>query len=41
MFETLKRLYDAGRLDSAGLDRAVKIGWITPAQAQEIQGVVK
>lgn len=36
MFETLKRLYGAGKLDEAGLERAVVKGWITEAQAEEI-----
>jgi hypothetical protein len=29
MFERLKRLYKEGRIDEAGLEAAVKKGWIT------------
>lgn len=36
MFETLKRLYDAGKLSVIGLSNAVIKGWITEAQKQEI-----
>ena len=38
MFETLKRLYDNGKLTSDGLNNAVAKGWITQAQADEIRG---
>ncbi|MEG1578159.1 MAG: XkdX family protein [Oscillospiraceae bacterium] len=41
MFERLKRLFDEKRIDGAGLSRAVTLGWITQAQADEIAGVVK
>lgn len=37
MFERLKALYLAGRLDDAGLDRAVARGWITAEQAEAIR----
>ena len=36
MFERLKRLYDTGKLDEAGIQNAVLKGWITAEQAQEI-----
>ncbi len=29
MFERLKRLYNEGKIDEAGLDAAVEKGWIT------------
>lgn len=38
MYETLKRLYNAGRLNRAGLKKAVKKGWITEIQYEEITG---
>lgn len=34
----LTRLYQAGRLDDAGLDAAVVRGWITEADATDIRG---
>lgn len=36
MFETIKRNFLAGRIDEAGVQNAVKKGWITEAQAAEI-----
>ena len=36
MFERLKRLYNAGKLDEQGILNAVAKGWITQEQAQEI-----
>lgn len=36
MFETLKRLWAAGRLTEAMLDNAISKGWITEAQKTEI-----
>lgn len=36
MYETLKRLYDAGKLTDIGLSNAVIKRWITEAQKQEI-----
>ena len=36
MFERLKRLYNAGQLDEASIENAVKKGWITEEQAFEI-----
>lgn len=38
MYETLKRLYDAGKATTAGILRAVTIGWITQAEYAEIVG---
>lgn len=38
MYETIKRLYDTGRLSEAGVERAVKKGWITEDQASNILG---
>lgn len=37
MYQTLKRLYLAGRLSDAGLNNAVKRGVITQEQADEIR----
>lgn len=36
MFERLKRLYNAGKLDEAGIRNAVAKGWLTQEQAEEI-----
>lgn len=36
MYERLKYLYGAGRLNEAGLEIAVSKGWITPEQKNEI-----
>lgn len=38
MFARIKRLYDAGKLDDAGVRNAVEKGMITPAQYKEITG---
>lgn len=38
MFERLKKLYEEGRMTKAGLKNAVKKGWITAEQYQEITG---
>lgn len=38
MFETIKRLYQAGKLSAAGVHAAARRGWITEAQASEITG---
>jgi len=38
MFEKLKKLYVEGRITKAGLKNAVRKGWITAAQYQEITG---
>lgn len=37
MFETLKRLYEEGKLDTAGLEKAIEKGWITEVQANKIK----
>lgn len=36
MKERLKKLYQEGRLSSAGIANAVSRGWITQAEADEI-----
>ena len=36
MFEYLKRLYDAGRLDEQGLQKALDRKWITQEQFDSI-----
>ncbi|MCX4265392.1 MAG: XkdX family protein [Firmicutes bacterium] len=36
MFETIRRNYLAGRITVAGVQNAVKKGWITAAQAESI-----
>ena len=38
MFERLRALYAAGKLDDAGLAGAVARGWITQAEADVILG---
>ena len=38
MFDCLKRLYEAGKIDAAKLDIAVSKGWITVEQKQLIIG---
>lgn len=38
MFERLKRLYNAGKLDAAAIMNAVTRGWITAEQANQILG---
>ena len=38
MFETLKRLHKAGELTNDALEKAVRLGWITEEQMQEIKG---
>jgi hypothetical protein len=37
MFECLKRLYNVGRLDEQGLQKALDRGWITQ---EEFDGIV-
>ena len=37
MYERLAAMYADGRLDSAGLDKAVTRGWITAEQADAIR----
>ena len=36
--DTIKRLYDQGRLTDAGVVKAVRLGWITPEDYEEITG---
>jgi hypothetical protein len=36
MKQTLLRLWITNRLDQAGLDKAVRLGWITQSDADEI-----
>lgn len=38
MYETLKRLYQEGKLSSEGLQNAVTKGWITQEQYETIVG---
>ncbi len=38
MLDRLDRLYRDGRIDVAGLERAVALDWITAEQAAEIMG---
>ena len=38
MFDTLKRLYGAGRLPKANLKKAVPLGWITIEEFKQITG---
>jgi len=40
MFSSLKRLWDAGKIDEAALRKAVdEKGWITPEQFTEISKI--
>lgn len=36
MYKTIKRLYLAGKITENGLENAVKKGWITQEQADEL-----
>ena len=36
MYDRIKRLYNAGKLDRKGVMQAVKQGWITEDQAKQI-----
>ncbi len=36
MFERLKRLYQEGKITQEGIENAVKKGWLTSEQANEI-----
>lgn len=36
MFETIRRLYQSGKLTEAGVQAAAVKGWITQEQAREI-----
>jgi len=36
MFETLKRLFDTGKLNEQGLQNAISKGWITEEQYNQI-----
>lgn len=36
MYERIKTLYLSGRLTDSGLSKAVRLGWITEAQRDEI-----
>lgn len=38
MFERLKRLYNEGKIDEAGLQVAVEKGWITAEEKAQIIG---
>lgn len=40
MFETLKRLYLKGELSNAQLNAAVKKGWITSEQKEQIKSLL-
>ena len=37
MFETLKRLYNSGKLNDDGLQNAIERKWITAEQTEEIK----
>lgn len=39
MYTTIKRLYDEGKLNEAGVENAVTKGYITREQADEILGL--
>ncbi len=38
MYKRLKKLYEDGRLTKTGMKNAVKKGWITEAEYEEITG---
>ena len=35
-YERVRKLYREGKLTEAGLDKAVRLGWITAEQKQQI-----
>lgn len=39
MYERIKKLYLEGKLNDEGLDNALKRGWITQEQYDEIKGL--
>ena len=39
LYDRIKKLYDEGKLDEAGLDNAVAKGWITAEEKALIMGV--
>ena len=39
MYERIKKLYLEGKLNDEGLDNALKRGWISQEQYDEIKGV--
>lgn len=40
MYNTVLRLYKAGKIDLSGLERAVRLGWITEEEKQTIIGTI-
>lgn len=40
MFDKLKNMYDAGRIDEKYLIQAIKLGWITEEEKNVIMGIV-
>lgn len=36
MYNTIERLYKSGKIDLGGLERAVRLGWITEEEKQTI-----
>lgn len=39
MFDKLKNMYDAGRIDEKYLIQAIKLGWITEEEKNAIIGI--
>ena len=39
MFDKLKNMYDAGRIDEKYLIQAIKLGWITEEEKNTIMGI--
>ena len=39
MFDKLKNMYDAGRIDEKYLIQAIKLGWITEEEKNVIMGI--
>ena len=39
MFDKLKNMYDAGRIDEKYLIQAIKLGWITEEEKNVIVGI--
>ena len=40
MYNTVLRLYKASKIDLSGLERAVRLGWITEEEKQTIIGTM-
>lgn len=36
MYNTVERLYKSGKIDLSGLERAIRLGWITEEEKETI-----